>query len=250
MKTIYLMIFLLVLTSVSLAGKPGKYKAIQFKTAVVEYVFEGSTTGKQTIYYGDYGWMQYKSEETVAKAFGQKSVTNMITLTRGFDIWSWDPKTLKGTKSHNVIAEDIMNDPDYDPEDFAREVMEATGIKKVGTEMVEGRLCDVFEGMGTKSWIWKGILVKAQSSMMGIKVTQKAVDIKTDGSVGDSRFEIPGNVSFQEVEGDPVKAMNQAMEEERRSSGESGETKDKNSTEPEVKSFKELKDLLKNLPKE
>lgn len=235
-----------------------KVKMIPHKSAIIEYSFEGNTTGRQTVYYDDYGWYQCQLDQTIQKVLGQKTANNNITVTKGFDVWSWDPKTRIGTFMHNDVAEAILNDPDFDPEEFAKEVMEATGFKKIGTEMYDGKLCDVWEGMATKAWVWNGFSLKVEAKMFGIKVIQKAVSVKIDADIPNKRFDVPSDVKFQEVEGDPLKAMNQAMEEERKAAGEDegSESKDAESTEeatPEEMPFKsidELKGFLKKLPRQ
>lgn len=253
MKARILSIIIVLLAVNAFAQNAKKVKMIPHKSAIVEYVFEGNTTGRQTLYYDDYGWYQCQLDQTVQKVMGQKTANNNITVTKGFDVWSWDPKTRIGTFMHNDVAEAILNDPDFDAEEFAKEVMEATGFKKIGTEMYDGKLCEVWEGMATKAWVWNGISLKVEAKMFGIKIVQKAVSLKIDADIPNNRFDIPSDVKFEKVEGDPFKAMNQAMEEERKAAGESGETENTNDGVPEelpIKSIDDLKGFLKKLPRQ
>lgn len=258
MKARILSIIIVLLAVNAFAQNAKKVKMIPHKSAIVEYVFEGNTTGRQTLYYDDYGWYQCQLDQTVQKVMGQKTANNNITVTKGFDVWSWDPKTRIGTFMHNDVAEAILNDPDFDAEEFAKEVMEATGLKKIGTEMYDGKLCEVWEGMATKAWVWNGISLKVEAKMFGIKIIQKAVSVKIDADIPSKRFDVPSDLKFQEVEGDPFKVMNQAMEEERKAAGKSddSESNDSESSDEEVieempiKSIDDLKGFLKKLPRQ
>jgi hypothetical protein len=253
MKTRILLLIMVLLAVNAFAQNTKKVKMIPHKSAIVEYVFEGNTTGRQTLYYDDYGWYQCQLDQTVQKVMGQKTANNNVTVTKGFDVWSWDPKTRIGTFMHNDVAEAILNDPDFDAEEFAKELLEATGFKKIGTEMYDGKLCEVWEGLATKAWVWNGFSLKVEAKMFGIKIVQKAVSVKIDADIPKNRFDVPSDVKFQEVEGDPFKAMNKAMEEERKAAGESGETENTNDGVPEelpIKSIDDLKGFLKKLPRQ
>ncbi len=95
--------------------------------------------------------------------------------------------------------------------------------------------------------------MKVEAKMFGIKIVQKAVSVKIDADIPKNRFDVPSDVKFQEVEGDPFKAMNKAMEEERKAAGESGETENTNDGVPEELPFKSIDDLkgfLKKLPRQ
>lgn len=119
--------------------------------------------------------------------------------------------------------------------------------------MYDGKLCEVWEGMGTKSLVWNGIAMKTESKMLGIKIIQKAVSVKIDVDIPNNRFDIPSDVKFEKVEGDPFKVMNQAMEEERKAAGESGDTEKTEEAVPEempIKSMDDLKGFLKKLPRQ
>lgn len=253
MKARILSVIMVLLAVNVFAQSTQKIKMFPHKTAIVEYVFEGNTTGKQTVYYDDYGWFQCKLDQTVQKVMGQKTANNNVTVSKGFDVWSWDPKTRIGTVMHNDVAESILRDPDFDAEAYAKELLEATGFKKTGTEMYDGKLCEVWEGMATKAWVWNGISMKVESKMLGIKIVQKAVSVKIDASIPNNRFDIPSDVKFEKVEGDPFKVMNQAREEERKAAGESGDTEKTEEAVPDempIKSMDDLKGFLKKLPRQ
>ncbi|MBN2820745.1 MAG: hypothetical protein JXP36_17355 [Bacteroidales bacterium] len=235
-KKVSLILSLIFLTGISFAEE--KIKPYKFKTAIVEYIYSGNTSGTQTLYIDEHGWNQCEVTNTVMKSFGQKTETNEIKLTLGLEIYQWTPGQKTGTQMHNSMLEELMNNPDFDLLEYSKELMEQLGFEKTGNETVDGRNCDVWKGMGSTIWIWKDIAVKTEVKVLGQKTTWTATSIQFDVPIDASRFKVPGNISFQRYDSsNPMGIMMNG----------SNDDNDKSSEEamPEVKSFKDLKKLLK-----
>ena len=69
--------------------------------------------------------------------------------------------------------------------------------KQVGTENILGKECEIYEVSGMKIWMWNGISLKSQMSMMG-NYTMEAVSLDVDKSIPASKFQPPANTKIVE----------------------------------------------------
>ena len=247
MKTLILSICMMLV--IQLSAQIKKEKLYPYKTAVIEYTYEGNTTGTQKLYIDNYGWLQCKIEQTVNKAFGQKTEVNKAEVTKDFDIYSWDLKTKTGTKVRNTLAENLMNDPNFDPEEFGKKTMEQLGFEKKGTETINGKVCEIWKGLAGSStiWMWNSLAMKTEIKMLGTKTTWTATSVKINEGVPSGQFNLPSDVNFTDGgTTDPVDMMNRGMKNAAdSSSGKKGKTED-----APIKSLKDLKGFLKKIKTE
>lgn len=191
--------------------KSQKIERYAVKNATIEYKHTGMTEGKETIYISDYGKKEARYSEMTASAFGFSTTTKELELTLGNVIYSVDLNEMTGTKT--ILSEDIELDKKEvaEYEELGREMMESMGFEKTGTEKILGKKCEVWEGLGTKTWIWKNIPLKTEINMMGKSVI---VATKLDlGSVPASKFKVPDGVDFEVVEEDSEYSSKEDMED-------------------------------------
>ncbi|BAX79636.1 hypothetical protein [Labilibaculum antarcticum] len=93
------------------------------------------------------------------------------------------------TKEDPLI--DYMRQNDLDALEAGRETMISLGGVQLDNEEVFGYDCEVWELLGVKQWIYKGLTLKSVSSLAGITIIEEATSIKFDVSVADSYFELP-----------------------------------------------------------
>jgi hypothetical protein len=237
-----ILIVILLMSAIVLSAQTKKEKMYPFKTAVIEYTYEGNTTGTQQLYIDNYGWLQCKIEQTANKAFGQKTETNKAEITKDFDIYSWDLKTKKGGKMRNTLAENLMNDPTFDPEEFGKKSMESLGFEKKGTETINGKTCEVWKGLGGSStiWMWNSLAMKSEIKMLGTKTTWIATTVKINEGVPSGKFDLPSDAKFTDAgTTDPLEMMKNQQK------GEAADTVKKE--EAPIKNLKDLKGFLKKL---
>jgi hypothetical protein len=78
-------------------------------------------------------------------------------------------------------------------------------IKKEGTETLLGKTCDKFsmnyEKMKTKAnySVWKGIALKTEMDMMGMKVNMIATKLEENATIAADKFEVPAGVNIKEI---------------------------------------------------
>jgi flagellar biosynthesis GTPase FlhF len=70
-------------------------------------------------------------------------------------------------------------------------MMKQMGGKKTGTDKVLGYTCDVWEVMGTKQCLYKGIPLRVETDVMGIKNTEIATKASFGISISSDDFKMP-----------------------------------------------------------
>ena len=248
MRTILLSAVLLI--SFSLSAQTKKNRLYPFKSGVIEYTYSGNTTGTQVLYIDDYGFLQCEITKTETRQFGQTEKKNEVKLSKGLDIYQWDPETKKGTRIHNSLAEELMNDPDFDPEEFGKRTMESLGFTKSGEETLDGKRCEVYKGMGSTIWIWNGLALKTEVKLLGTKTVWTATSIRLDQGAPADKFKIPSDITIEDLGNfDPLEMMMKGMEEaEKEEAKSSGKQSEEESVDP-AEAMKELKNLINNRKK-
>lgn len=163
-------------------------------------VFETSTMGftqTVTLYFEDYG--KTSASEMEGSAMGQ-NIHNINILKDGF-IYNVDlvNKTAFRSKMSEQSNESInfMNMDENMKKKFK--------IKQVGNETIAGKPCIVYEfevpdaGMTSKTWVWNGIGLKSESSVMGMTVTMEVKSIKENVDVPASKFEVPAGIKIEDM---------------------------------------------------
>ncbi|WP_461632012.1 hypothetical protein [Labilibaculum euxinus] len=93
------------------------------------------------------------------------------------------------TKEDPLI--DYMRQNNLDALEAGRETMISMGGVQLDNEKILGYDCEVWDLLGVKEWIYKGVTLKVVSHMAGITIIEEATSIKFDVSVADSYFELP-----------------------------------------------------------
>jgi len=140
-----------------------------------ETIFMGQNTNEESlsIENGDWGYNINLKDKTGTK-MNIKDLKSMATAMAAGMAMSGDLKDLKSL------------------EDF----VEKSGGKMLPNETILGKECTVYEVMGSKQWIYKGMILKA---MMGEKVIMNAVKVEEDVNIPDSKFEVPEGITITEA---------------------------------------------------
>lgn len=203
-------IFTLLLTLASCNGKAeNKLKRYELKSGIVEYVTTisgkvlGSTVsggGTEMLFFKDWGALELKesvsSQTSVMKIFGREKTettdTHTINKLDNGDSYSVDFKNKKIYQAEDMAMEMVKNThPDGDAGDVGRDMLVAMGGKMIGNENFKSYKCEVWEILGGKQWIYKGLMLKMEITVMGITTKTEATSIKFDVSVADSHFKLP-----------------------------------------------------------
>jgi len=171
------------------------------KSCIVEFELDGMQTGKETLYFEDYGLREAKYSQT-SLAFGSLSTTtNTLTLMDREWIYNIDLGTNSGTKIPNpVFITNPMQQVNKDLVAQNREMMSAMGGKLLGEEEYLNKKCEVWsnEALHSKTWIWNGIVLKSIVNTMGMKQEVRAVKIQDVVKIPPEKFLLPKDVKLTE----------------------------------------------------
>jgi hypothetical protein len=78
-----------------------------------------------------------------------------------------------------------------DPVKVGRQIMKQMGGKFMGEDTVLGYKCEVWSLMGTTQCIYKGVPLRVESNIMGMKSRKIAIDAKFDIKLTDKTFKLP-----------------------------------------------------------
>lgn len=217
MRNLSILFSLLFAMSGCSGNAQNKLKRYDIKSGIVEYATTtsgkvmGSTidgSGTDKLFFKDWGAIELKesmlSQTTTMKFLGNSSTETeethtMVKLDNG-ESWSVDFNKKQIYASRDMAMDMIMaNQPDADAGKVGESMLVSMGGKKTGTEKVLGYTCDVWEIMGGKQWIHKGLMLKMEITVMGITTKTEATSVKLDVSVPDANFDLP-DFPIQEIE--------------------------------------------------
>ncbi len=189
-------------------------KRYDIKSGIVEYSIGGGGTmmgikstleGHSKVIFKSYGNEELHDETTTTTTMGRTTKSRNLTKFVGGTIYTVDfddkriikmtPEYLKGKK---------------DLQQFGKEMMQKMGGKVVGKGSVLGYPCEIWESKAGKVWLYKGVPLKIETTMMGFKHTQIATKAKFNVSIPESAFKLPDY---------PIRTMDQMIREEMRESG-------------------------------
>jgi hypothetical protein len=123
----------------------------------------------------------------------------MVKLDNG-ESFSVDFNKKKIYASRDMVMDMVIaNHPNADAGEVGESMLESMGGKKTGTEKFLGYTCDIWEIMGGKQWIHKGLMLKMEMTVLGITTKTEATSVKLDVSVPDAKFDLP-DFPIQETE--------------------------------------------------
>ncbi len=183
-----------------------EFRKYGIKSGFIEYKLSGDASGTTTATWDDWGRKELQTSNSKTSIMGITNEENKTTLMLGTDMYSWVKGKNTIQKSKNPIA-DILGKEDYDENDlesFSKKSLKSLGYKKTGEETIDGKNCDVYEGMAGKMWLWKDnqIALKVDISLLGMSMISEVINMDLNKSVDASLFEIPKGMEI--VEGENV----------------------------------------------
>lgn len=182
-------------SSQSLAG----VKRYQIKSGVVEYTLSGTRKGTETIYFDNWGMREAKYTQAEMSMMGFTQKQNTLTLLDGETTYNIDLDTKTGTKMETPILKELAAN-NKDLTDAGEKMMKSMGGVKIGTEVVLGKTCDVWEikNMQSKTWVWKNVPLKTQVNMANMQMTMIAIKFEDGAAIPADKLKIPSDVTITE----------------------------------------------------
>jgi len=191
-------------------------KLYEVKSGKVTYDIKGSgeimagsktqTIGKKRVIFDDYGAKNLTEENKIEKqtVMGKKNVTKSHTMTYMKDgiTYHVDFNHKRIMRMENMGVAMAMGGS-KNIKQAGEEMMKKMGGKKTGTDKVLGYTCDAWDLMGIKQCIYKGIPLKIESNIAGIKSTEIATKVEFDISLSSDDFKLP-EFPIYDVEGNKL----------------------------------------------
>lgn len=216
MKKLNILLSLVIVLASCNGNSQNKLKRYDVKSGIVKYtttisgkVLGGKVNGNGTesLYFKDWGALELKEQEskqtTTMKFFGKEKVETssshtMSKLDNGENyVADFNTKTITANRD---LGMDLMKQSNKDAGEAGMSMLESMGGKKVGNETYQGYNCEVWEFPGGKQWIYKGVMLKLDMKVLGIRTVTEATSVKIDVSVADSNFKLP-DFPVQKMEG-------------------------------------------------
>lgn len=204
-------LLIIVCTALCLTSQAQEIKTYAVKSGYVKYQLSGSAVGTRELWWDDYGQKTYTLEEstTTTKIFGIKNTdeTHTATLIVKDQFWEADYLNKSGMNGtlplYNESQAHYGNLSEKEQEEFADDLLRQMGGQKLGTETFNGYTCDLIKLMGIKSWVYKGVTLKTEGKIMGIKINEEMLDFKPNTTVSSSKFTPPSGVEYETIEAQP-----------------------------------------------
>jgi len=200
MKNITLIITVILL-SFNTYAQEGNYKVFPFKSGIVEYKLEGNSKGTHTKYFDKYGYKQADYTNTETTVFGFTKKEKKGTILIGPKVYSINYKNKTVSVSTNPVYESYANSNGADYDKLGRKALTSLGFSNTNkTENIAGKKCEIWQGTLGKVWIWKGLSLKNETTVLGVSIVETATSIKVNVSVPSSKFEIPKGFKVNEMD--------------------------------------------------
>jgi len=203
MKKILLAVFLFII--MSLQASNAEYYGV--KSGKIEFELSGNSSGTKTIWFDDFGNKKRTevNSQTTIKIFGMENTTyeHTLVILDGKFIYSADLNDNSGSKQAMPTFADLnMNEmSESEKQAYFDEILASLGGEKLGKEKFLGKECDVFSIMGSKSWIYQGIILKSETNVLGITSNETALKIDENISVSSDKFNPPVDIEWYDQTG-------------------------------------------------
>ena len=193
-----------VFTVFCLTTQAQNVKTYAIESGYLKLELSGNTVGTKELWWDDYGQKTHELEKstTTTKMFGIKDIeeTHKLTIIVKDKFWTVDYTDNTGANGtvpyYNEGQEYVGNMSEEEQQEFADNLLEQMGGNKLGSEKVKAYDCDVIKIMGAKSWIYKGLILKSETKMLGIKANEMLSEFKPNSSVSASKFDAPKDVNY------------------------------------------------------
>ncbi len=211
MKKSILTFMAITLTLIGLAQNDDYMNMKQFdvKSGKIEYKIEGKTKGTKTLWFDDFGRLQYEYTVTTTKMFGVTSKTESLKIRDREWLYDINLTDNTGTKMHVNQVNQMLNvttdaTTDEQLKKFGEDVQKDMDIKDGGTETILGRTCKVTSSgkLNSKTWEYKRIFLKTTADFGGMLGTsnEEATSFEENVSIPASKFTVPAGIAIEEVD--------------------------------------------------
>ena len=150
------------------------------KSGKIEYQFGDDFSGKEVIYFDDFGTKKNITENRNVTG-GRQSVKTK-TIINGSKMLETDLQTGKYSFS------ELSNNRQSGFENVTDEMLQAGQFKKTGSATVAGLPCEKYEGYSGTLYVWNKIILKSEITIIDKKLSKTAVLVDTLSTIPASLF--------------------------------------------------------------
>lgn len=189
-------ILLLIVLPKEKTAKNNQLKLFPFKSAIVEYKYEGSFSGTRILYIDDWG---YKQAEYIRKQenFGNnsdKQFQNIILF--GDKAYTADLQENTIAVGRNLNYEYYRLNKNRNCTEVSDAMLQsAYGSSSSGTKPFLGRECKVWKANKSTQLNWNGVMLYSEVNFISM-VVEKAVKFETNIDIPAEKFELPAGLKY------------------------------------------------------
>ena len=205
MKSVIVISTVLLMSVGLVQADEGLMKKFQVESGKIDYEIKGSgkamgmleieTLGTKRLIFNEFGANELTEENKIEKRMHSGKTdtlkTHKLDYAKGAVIYSVDFNKEKIIRMKNPgMAMLGMMGAGKNTAEAGEAMLKEMGGKKTGSDKVAGYTCDVWEMMGTKQCLYKGIPLKIETDVMGIK----SVEVVTNAEfteVSSEDFKLP-----------------------------------------------------------
>lgn len=203
---VFTLITMLSITSISFA-QDNQANRYAIKSGHVEYKLTGNTEGTKSLWFDNYGeiFVEEVNSITTTKMFGMKNVTeeHKVTIMKGAENITIDYIEETVYKSTNPYYQDGKDFAESmtkeEQEEFTNSIMNSFGGEIIGEENILGKKCEIMSMLGTKTWIYKGVALKSEAKILGVKNFEDATEFEENVKIPASKFKIPEGFEVEDL---------------------------------------------------
>ena len=185
-----------------LKDTPPEVKLYGVESARVEYAYSGDAKGTKKIAIANFGMYESDNDDFTLSMNGQSNVVKTLSIRCDTMNYTIDLSKNTGMSAAFSLQELKTATEKYTAEQKenvnAELIQQMMGGKKVGKETILGKECDIFElPGGGKISLWKGIVLKQDMPMGGMKFGLVATKIEEDVDFTIADFTPPKDVKIE-----------------------------------------------------
>ena len=181
-------------------------KSYHIKSGYIKLKLTGSIQGTRELWWDDYGSKTCEIEQstTSMEIMGMKQVEKKHTLSVLVNDQYWERDYIKQTATTWQVFDFTRGQGHVDSMDEeqqearAEEVLTSMGGEVLGTERIANYECNVYKLMGITTWAYKGIELKKEAKVMGLRMNELVEVFKPNSSVAADKFIAPKDMPYRD----------------------------------------------------
>ncbi len=186
-----------------LSTTPPEYRLYGEQNVYIEYEYSGGATGTKKQYIANYGMYERTEDDFTVTMGDDKRPIKQLVLRNDSVQYMIDLLQKVGTKSGSQIAQLMPMMTKFTAEqklNVNMELMRSMGGKKIGTETLLGKECEVYDVEGfMKVAMWQGLTLRSEMQMGGLTMTLTAKKLELSSDLSIAMLTPPKDVKITEV---------------------------------------------------